>query len=146
MDEGMRRHIKDRLLEQKKRDDDARASREDEPDPCVDDEAPALDRDRVLDLQRRTLELYGTPAFKKALGDLEASCGDRAGAFLEKVGGFLDDQKAPLLGEFGFEGWAGARAAERAIASQIGDAEVRRNATELFELVTAGFADGFKEK
>ena len=46
----------------------------------------------------------------------------------------LDRFKRELLGEFGFAGERGARAAERAVARFLDDEEVFANAKRLFEL------------
>ena len=98
-DEGLRRKLAARL--------------------CVDGDGPALGRDAVLELQRRTLELYGSESFR------DVPKGDAAA---------LDAFKADLLAEFGFAGERGARAAERAVARFLEDEEVFANAKRLFEL------------
>ena len=46
----------------------------------------------------------------------------------------LDAFKSDMLGEFGFAGERGARAAERAVARFLEDEEVFSNAKRLFEL------------
>ena len=46
----------------------------------------------------------------------------------------LDEFRKDLLGEFGFAGARGARAAERAVARFLEDEEVFANAKRLFEL------------
>ena len=98
-DEGLRRRLAARL--------------------CVDGDGPALDRDAVVELQRRTLELYRSDAFRDVpKGDVAA----------------LDAFKSDLLGEFGFVGARSARAAERAVARFLEDEEVFANAKRLFEL------------
>jgi len=98
-DEGLRRKLAARL--------------------CVDGDGPVLGRDAVVELQRRTLELYRSPAFRDVpKGDVVA----------------LDAFKSDLLGEFGFVGERGARAAERAAARFLNDEEVFLNAKRLFEL------------
>ena len=98
-DEGLRRKLAARL--------------------CVDGDGPVLGRDAVVELQRRTLELYQSPAFR------DVPKGDAAA---------LDEFRKDLLGEFGFAGERGARAAERAVARFLDDEEVFSNAKRLFEL------------
>ena len=139
MDEGLRHHIAERLREQKKYDDERRAAAVDLPDPCVDDDLPTLDLDRCIALQEDVKALYRTPAFMKALGDLQEKCGSSSNRFLDELETFADDQKADVLEKYGFTGWAGARAAERAIANKLDDPVVRANAKELFEMVTEGY-------
>ena len=78
-----------------------------------------LGRDAVVELQRRTLELYRSEAFRDVPKDDVAA---------------LDEFKRELLGEFGFAGERGARAAERAVARFLEDEEVFANAKRLFEL------------
>ena len=98
-DEGLRRKLAARL--------------------CVDGDGPALDRDAVVELQRRTLELYRSEAFRDVpKGDVAA----------------LDAFKSDLLGEFGFAGERGARAAERAVARFLEDGACLRMRSLLFEL------------
>ena len=81
-----------------------------------------FDRSAVVELQRRTLELYRSEAFRDVpKRDVVA----------------LDEFKRDLLGEFGFAGERGARAAERAVARFLDDEEVFANAKRLFELSSA---------
>ena len=78
-----------------------------------------MGRDAVVELQRRTLELYRSEAFRDVpKGDVAA----------------LDAFKADVLAGFGFAGERGARAAERAVARFLEDEEVFSNAKRLFEL------------
>ena len=139
MDEGLRHHIAERLREQKKYDDERKAKAVDLPDPTVDDDLPQLSLDRVILLQEDVKKLYKSPDFMKKLGDLQDKCGSSANKFLDELETFADDQKADILETYGFTGWAGARAAERAISSKIDDPVVRKNARELFDLLTDGY-------
>ena len=86
---------------------------------CVDGDGPVLGRDAVVELQRRTLELYRSEAFWDVPKDDVRA---------------LDAFKSDLLAEFGFAGERGARAAERAVARFLDDEEVFANAKRLFEL------------
>ena len=93
----------------------------------------------VFLLQEDVKKLYKSPDFMKKLGDLQDKCGSSANKFLDELETFADDQKADILETYGFTGWAGARAAERAISSKIDDPVVRKNARELFDLLTDGY-------